>query len=415
MRILEINKFYNAKRGADKHFLDVSALLKQNGHMVAEFSMMQADNEYSEWSKFFLSRVGYSESFTFLEKMKGVLRMFYSFEAHKKIKAILDEFAPDIVHIHNIYHQLDPTILFEIKKRGIPVVMTVHDFKLINPNHSLRLNGSPYRRCANRRYYQCFLDKCVKNSYAKSFLAMAEMYWHSWLGTYEKNIDCYIAPSEFTKRVLVDWGISSEKILMLPHFMPRSRGNLSRKVSFSVADKFALYAGKISKEKGVDILIEIFTKIDGMKLYLAGEMEPGFAMTMHPNIVYLGFVGADELAQYMRSSMCVVSGSMLPETFGLVALEAISAGKPFVSFDSGAYGEIIEHGISGFIAKSKKEFSAYVKQIASGEKVFIEQEIKARLDKYAPERYAHSLAAIFSETIVKNEEIKTDSIAIDKP
>ena len=112
--------------------------------------------------------------------------MFFSLEASRKINALLDEFEPDIVHVHNLYHQMSPAILFEIKKRGIPIVMTVHDFKLINPNHSLRLKGKAYRRCANKKYYQCFLDKCVKNSYALSLLAALEMYWHQFYSRSDK-------------------------------------------------------------------------------------------------------------------------------------------------------------------------------------------------------------------------------------
>jgi glycosyltransferase involved in cell wall biosynthesis len=399
MRILEINKFYNARRGADKHFLDLIALLKSGGHQVADFSMRQDDNENSPWQKYFLSTVGYSNSFTLWEKIKGTMRMFYSLEAHKKINAILDEFNPDIVHVHNLYHQMSPTILFEIKKRNIPIVMTVHDWKIINPNHSLRLNGRAYRRCADGKYYQCFLDKCVKNSYAKSFLAMLEMYWHNWLGTYRKNIDLYIAPSEFVKNILVKWGMPKEKIVVLAHFMPEKGVGTARKYSFSVADSYALYAGKISKEKGVDFLIESFAKISGMKLYLAGELEEGFQIPKDSNIVHLGFVPADQLHEYIRNSVCMVSPSELPETFGLIALEAMAQGKPFVGFSSGAYGEIINDDSLGFIVDTKEEFVDCLEKIAAKKVVFNELEIKEQIKKYNSKGYLSEITTLFSDLI----------------
>ncbi|HOF42456.1 MAG TPA: glycosyltransferase [Candidatus Moranbacteria bacterium] len=398
MRILEINKFYNSKRGADKHFIDLIALLKENGHEVAEFSMFQEDNNYSRWNKYFLSKVGYGSGFSLWEKIKGAARMFYSFEAKRKINAILDEFKPDIVHIHNIYHQISPAILFEIKKRGIPVVMTVHDYKLINPNHSLYLDGKPYQRCANGKYYQCFFDKCVKNSYAKSFLASLEMYWHRWLGTYGKNIDLYIAPSKFVKTTLVKWNISAEKIIVLPHFIPFRKKD-SKRYSFAVADKYAIYPGKISKEKGVDALIQIFLKQKGLKLYLAGEIEDGFEIPNHPNIVYLGFLKADQLKEYVRNSACIVSGSRLPETFGLIAIEAMVEGKPFLGFDSGAYGEIIENELTGYIAKSDEEFAEFLKKMENGSVIFNSDEIKKHVKKYDPENYCKNLIQIFKNII----------------
>ncbi len=405
MRILEINKFYNSRRGADKHFLDLIALLKSGDHQVAGFSMRQYDDEFSVWSKHFLSTVGYANSFSLWQKIKGTIRMFFSFEAHRKINAILNEFSPDIVHVHNLYHQMDPTILFEIKKRKIPIVMTVHDWKLIKPNHSLRANGKPYRRCANGKYYQCFLDKCVKNSYAKSFLAMLEMYWHAKLGSYQKNIDLYIAPSNFVRNTLIKWGIDENKIVVLPHFMPEKSGKIAHKYSFSVADRYALYAGKISKEKGVDFLIETFSNLKGMKLYLAGEIEDGFKIPKNFNIVYLGFVPFNQLSEYMRNSICIVSASELPETFGLIALEANSQGKPFVGFDSGAFGEIIDNNKTGFIVNTKSEFKKCLEKIAKNEIIFNEQEIKENAKKYNADEYLERLMKHFTKLILKNDLI----------
>jgi glycosyltransferase involved in cell wall biosynthesis len=398
MRILEINKFYNAKRGADKHFLDVAALLEKNGHQVAYFSMLQKDDASSAWSKYFLSTVGYVEGFTLWQKIKGTTRMFYSFEAHQKIKKLLDEFKPGIVHIHNIYHQMDPTILFEIKKRGIPIVMTVHDYKLINPNHSLRLNGKPYTRCAQGKYYQCFWDKCVKNSYAKSFLAMLEAYWHGMLGTYRRNIDVYLCPSEFVKNILLKWGIDEHKLVVLPHFIKDIEA-VGKKYEFKVAESYALCMGKISKEKGVDELVKIFSKVEGMKLYLAGEIENGFEISKNENIKYLGFLSNDQLKPYIENAKCIVSGSTLPETFGLVALEAMQMGKPFVGFGNGAYGEIIENGIDGIIANSKKEFIDAIEKIATGVISFEKNIIISHTNKFNEVQYNQKIEKLFLELI----------------
>lgn len=403
MKILEINKFYNARRGADKHFLDLIALLKNGGHQVADFSMHQDGDEYSLWQDHFLSSVGYGDSFSILKKIKGVARMFFSFEAHRKINSILDEFQPDIVHIHNIYHQMDPTILFEIKKRKIPIAMTVHDWKIINPNHSLRLNGMSYHRCADGKYYECFLDKCVKNSYLKSLLASLEMYWHHWLGTYRKNVDVFIAPSLFVKNVLVKWGMDAEKILVLPHFMPENNLRAKSNCSFSVSDSYALYAGKVSKDKGVDFLIEAFAELQGLKLYLAGEIEVGFIIPANANIVPLGFIPTEQLNEYIKNSSYVISGSELPETFGLIALEAISQGKPFIGFDNGAYGEIIINGKDGCIVKTKNEFKNCLKKIKTGELVFNKNEIIEHAKKYNAKCYLKKIETIFSRLSSKND------------
>lgn len=381
MRILEINKFNFPKGGADKHFLDVVALLESAGHQTAVFSMKHSKNLPSRWEKYFVSTVGYTNEYSLWQKLKGVLRMFYSLEANKKINKLLSDFVPDLVHIHNVYHQLSPMILFEIKKRGIPIVMTVHDYKLVSPNYNLYHNGKIYNRCQDGKYYQCLLDKCFKNSYIQSFGAMLEAYWHEFWGTYCKNIDLYICPSNFTRNILIERGIDGDKIKVLPHFV---LGGVEEKTEDGnrPSEKYALYFGRISKAKGVDTLIEAFENISGMKLYLAGGVEDDFKLPKNKkNIIYLGQLNQIMLRKYIGNAEVVVSGSRLPETFGLVALEAIAEGKPFVGFEAGAYGEIIENGVNGFLTKDKSEMVEVIEKIIRGEIFFDKEKIRSDASK----------------------------------
>ena len=387
MKILEINKFYFPKGGADKHFLDVVSLLESAGHEVAVFAMKHPKNKKSKWEKYFVSTVGYTSEYSLAEKIKGIFRMFFSFEAKRNINKLLDDFNPNIVHIHNVYHQLSPMILFEIKKRGIPVVMTVHDYKLVSPNYDLYHNGKIYNRCRDGKYYQCFLDKCFKNSYFQSLGAMLEAYWHDFWGTYQKNIDLYICPSEFVKNILVDRGIDEGKTKIVFHFIfPDSI--LDEDIESGLQEKYAIYCGRISRSKGVENLISVFGEVSGMKLYLAGEIEGGFVFPENEKIVRLGFLNQIMLKKYIRNAEVVVSGSKLPETFGLVALESISQGKPFVGFNAGAYREVIQNGRNGFIVNSQKEMIDILNKIVSGEIVFDKEKIgREALEKYSKDKY----------------------------
>jgi glycosyltransferase involved in cell wall biosynthesis len=397
MRILEINKFYFAKGGADKHFVDLVELLESTGNEVAVFSMRNANNKESRWKKYFVSLVGYTEGYSFKQKLKGIFRMFYSTEAKKKINVLLDKFKPDIVHIHNIYHQMSPSILFEIKKRKIPIVMTVHDYKLISPNHGLFLNGKTYNRCRNGKYYNCFLDKAVKNSYAKSFLAMLEAYWHGKiLKTFEKNVDRYIVPSKFAKRILLEEGVDEEKIIVLPHFIKKNK----MKEELEISESYALYFGRLTREKGVQDLIKIFDTIDGIRLYLAGEMENNFVTKENDRIKYLGYLDQEQLANYIKNSICVVSGSKLPETFGLTAMEAIANGKPFLGYKSGAFPEIIENGFNGFLAENQARLWNIISKVANGEIKFNSKKImkQAQID-FDAKKYSQKMIELFEERI----------------
>lgn len=374
--------------------MDVVELLQERGHRVAVFSMKHQKNFESRWQKYFLSYVGYNrEDSNFWEKIKGVGRMFYSFEANKKINQLLDDFDPEIVHIHNIYHQLSPCILFEIKKRNIPVVMTVHDYKLVNPNHSLFLNGKFYNRCREGKFYQCFLDKCVKDSYLKSLLATLESYWHKWLGTYEKNVDLYVAPSVFARKILIERGINPGKIIVMAHFSEDNKISAENK---KPKTRYALYFGRISKEKGIDVLIDIFNELK-VPLYLVGAVEGNFEIQKSKFIEHLGFLEQEELKKKIAAADLVVSGSQLPETFGLAALEALSLGKPFVGFDSGAFGEIVENEKEGFICKDRREFSKSIKKIWEDEELrqYMSKKAIEKAGKFTKNEYAVKLEGIF--------------------
>lgn len=396
MKILEINKFHFAKGGADKHFLDLVNLLESQGHEVAVFSMEHEKNTQTKWSKYFVSKVGYTQDYSFWEKIKGAFRMFYSFEANKKLGQLLDEFKPDIVHVHNAYHQIPPSVLFQIKKRNIPIVMTVHDFKIISPNHSLFHNGQIYKRARGGKFYECFLDKCIKNSYVKSFLAMLEAYWHKFLGSYEKNVDLYLAPSNFVKKILVESGMKKGKIEVLPHFITFSQRHMNDKSE--IKERYAIYCGRLSKNKGILTLMNIFEKDLGVKLYLAGEVEDDIEVNNRKNVKYLGYLNSLMLKKYIKDAEFVISGSQLPETFGLVALEAISLGKPFVGFRTGGYEEIIENGENGFLVSDEKEMREIIEKIAKKEVVFDKDRIiENAKSSYSREKYLEKLSKIIDE------------------
>ncbi|HHD92497.1 MAG TPA: glycosyltransferase [Candidatus Portnoybacteria bacterium] len=370
MKILEINKFNFSKGGDDKHFIDLVTLLRATGNEVAVFSMHHPNNEYSSWNKYFVSYVGNNHQVSTLkQRIKGGLRMFYSWEAKRKINQLLDNFQPDIVHLHNIYHQISPSILPEIKKRQIPIVMTLHDYNLICPNYSMDCRGISWGKMRNKSGLSFIKNRCFKNSYLKSFLAVLKFQFHKRLNIYEKNIDQYISPSQFTKNIFVKNGFPEDKISVLPHFYDPK--NINEKSQIDISQKYILYVGRISNEKGAKRLEEVFKelKIKNVSLYLAGKKDENFVVEKAENIKYLGFLSQRELVGYIKNALFIVSFSRLPETFGLCALEALANGKPFIGFNSGAYGEIIENGENGYICQNENEIKEKIKKLINNEKL----------------------------------------------
>ncbi len=387
MKILEINKYNYPKGGADRHFLDVVSLLKSQKNEVAIFSMTNAKNERSPWEKYFVSYVGYNKNdSTLLQKIIGTCRMFYSVEAKGKIKKILNEFNPEIVHLHNIYHQISFSILDEIKKRNIPIVMTVHDYHLISPDKDEFLEN------VGRKYWK-FLFVSQKYSLSKRLILVLKTYWEDLLG-FKNKIDLFIVPSQFVAEKLKKWGIENEKIAYLPHFIPNS--TLDEKSEDQKSAPYAFYFGRISADKGVPELMKTFQKIDGIKLYIAGEIEDDTQIIQDKNIAYLGKLSKEEVKNYIQKAKFCVSFSRLPETFGLTALESIALGKPFIGLDAGAYKEIVNQGKTGFICNNITEAKEKISQIISKGIVFDETEIaRFAQEKFGEEKYYQEIMRLF--------------------
>ncbi|PJA88393.1 MAG: hypothetical protein CO139_03370 [Candidatus Moranbacteria bacterium CG_4_9_14_3_um_filter_36_9] len=397
MKILEINKFNYRKGGTESHFLELVQLLKSHGHEVAVFSMENKKNDFSPWKKYFVSYVGYNKGDTLIQKINGLCRMFYSIEARQKIKKLLNDFQPDIVHIHNIYHQISPSILTEIKKRGIPIVMTVHDYKIISPNYLMTWPDGTLQKPSELTFWNFVLGKGFKNSYRDSLLVFLETQWHRWLKIYEKNIDLYISPSNFAKEKLVAGGIPENKITVLPHFFPENK--YSEKMAIDIPERYVFYFGRLAKNKGVEEVIEIFKNRKNCRLYMAGEKEADLEIPKTENIKYLGWLRERELDRYIKNSLFVVSTSRLPEVFGLVALESIKNGKPFVAYNSGAYSEIITHNRNGFLGQTKAELQSFIDTLEEDEglRILFSRNALKDADNFKADNYYKKLTKIFEK------------------
>ncbi len=345
MRILLINQFFYRRRGAETYLFDLKALLERNGHEVAVFSMVHPENEPSPWSQYFVSSVDYSN-----KNIKAAARMFWSREAQRKLDTLLDVFKPDLAHIQNIYHQISPSVLVTLKKRHIPIVLTLHDYKLICPNYELYTENETCRRCKGGRYYNAVVHRCLKSSTAMSALAMFEMYLHKLTQVYERNVDCFISPSQFLKNEVIAWGEQLKRIEVLPNFIDTtaaSAGDIGRDV---------LYAGSLSPIKGVGLLLDNFRENQyGCRLLLAGSgpLQANSTAT----IQFLGQLSKEELAQQMRQSRVVVVPSRHHENFPYTVLEAFAAGKPVIGSRRGGIPELVQDGKTGWLFEPNKPAS----------------------------------------------------------
>lgn len=353
MKILQVNKFHYNRGGADKYYLELSESLRNSGHQVANFSMEHPNNIESEYSKYFVSRLSFNEG-SFIDKIKTPARVIYSLEAKRKFRKLVEDFSPDIVHIHNIYHQISPSILDVAREFKIPVVMHLHDYKLICPNYQLFAHGKICEACKPNSYINCLKKKCFKNSYTKSALASLEMYiHHSCLKIYKKNISLFIAPSQFMKNKVAEFGWDRDKIkVIINPFSPQLQAS-DNEIKEVEKENYLLYFGRLSKEKGINTLIHAASKT-GEKVKIAGvgsekENLEKLAKELNTSVEFLGFKKGNELKNIILKAKAVVIPSIWYENMPLSMLEALNLGSPVIASNIGGMPEIVKEGENGYL------------------------------------------------------------------
>lgn len=350
MKILQINKFFYVRGGASRYFFEVSDLLKSFGHEIAFFSMDDPKNQGSEWSKYFVGDISY-ERVEMKAALRKVLNMIYSFEARKKISQLLDNFHPDIAHLHSIYHHLSPSIIYELVKRKIPIVQTLHDYHLISPNHTLFHDGKICEITKQRKSYKAILHKCVKGSTLAGIIEAIEQYIHLFLGINNK-VNIFISPSKFHAKKLLEYGIPKEKIDVLHNFCDYRKFKPHYELG-----KYILYFGRLSPEKGINYLIDAMKLIPKIKLKIVGQGNSKYEKKLKAqakdltNIKFIGFKDGYELKEIISNSRFTVLPSVWYEVFGLSILESFASGKPIIASNIGGIPETVKDGFNGFLVK----------------------------------------------------------------
>jgi len=352
MKVLQVNKFNYLRGGADKYFLAISDKLRAEGHEVAEFCMHHPNNRPSQCAQYFVSRVSFNEA-KLRDKLIAPFRILYSFEAKRKFKRLIEAFKPDIIHAHNIYHQLSPSILSVAKQYNIPVIMHLHDYKLICPNYQMLCGSKICEACAAPHYYRCFFKKCFQNSYFKSLLVTLEMYLHhSILKIYEKNVDLYIAPSRFMKDICVRHGVDPERIKVMYNFIDQALP--ARKIK---PENYILYLGRLSAEKGLPVAIEALAKTKtALNFKIAGAGHEAIVcrnlakkLRIDNRIEMLGYVFGKKLETLIDKALAIVIPSVWYENMPFAMLEAMALGKVVIASRIGGLPELIKHGENGFL------------------------------------------------------------------
>lgn len=403
MKIIQVNKFNYLRGGAEKYFLTVADELRRRGHDVAIFSMQHPKNIPCPWDKYFVSRVSFNEG-NFWQRLIGAARTLYSFEAKRKFKALVKDFKPDIIHLHNIYHQISPSILAVARKHKIPVIMHLHDYKLISPNYQLYARGSVCYAGAAPNYFTCFWKKCFRDSYLASLLVSLEMFFHHTVfKLYEKSIARYIAPSRFMKDICVRFGVPSDLITVLYNFIDQKS-----KPENNLED-YLLYFGRLSEEKGIGILLEALSKVGKNQiLKIAGTGPSELALKklvkdlqLTSQVEFLGHLSAPEMSLVLARAKAVVIPSLWLENMPFAMLEALAVGKVVIAAQSGGLAELIIDGVNG-LSYAANNSSALAQKINNLDKINltkISQAAMATVDNFTLDKHVTDLLSLYENSL----------------
>jgi glycosyltransferase involved in cell wall biosynthesis len=410
VKVLQVNKFFYNRGGAETALFQTSRLLERYGHEVIPFAMQDARNQPSPYSGYFVSNVELRQNMSSLgvfqpRRWATAGRILYSREAEGKMEALIRATKPDIAHLHNIYHQLSPSILRPLRRHRIPTVLTLHDYKLICPNYSLATRGAVCERCKGHKYYQAVLQGCVKNSRLKSAICALEAYVHRAWNIYAKGVDVYIAPSRFMREKMIEFGVDGRRIVHVPNFL-----NLEDHKPCASFDSYFVYAGRVEAVKGVATLLQAVGSSNvarQFELCIAGDGEQRAALESHSrgngtgHVRFLGSLPPKEVASLMRGAMFSVVPSQWFENAPLAIHEAYAYGKPVVASRIGGIPELVEEGRTGLLFEpgDAQELQRKIDYLLTHPGQTVEMGRNARRlveEAYGPERHYEQLMEVYA-------------------
>ncbi|RKX60175.1 MAG: glycosyltransferase family 1 protein [Thermodesulfobacteriota bacterium] len=401
MKILMVNKFFYLKGGAERVFFQEREFLLKKGIKVIDFSMSHPQNFASPYSSYFVSFVDYYTN-NLKEKLKYGLKFIYSFEAKKKITSLIKKEKPNIAHLHNFYHQLTPAILHPLKKENIKIIYTVHDGKLICPSYAmLDKNKNICVECQGRYFYKPLIKNCY-GSRIHEVLLMVEAYCHKWLRSYEK-IDLFLVPSRFYVE-LISMRVPKEKIRIL-----RNGVELKEYIPTYEDKGYVLYFGRLSKEKGIEILLKAHQDIAKeipLKIVGTGLIEDELK-AKYPRVEFLGYRTGKELKSIISRASFVVMPSECYENCSMAVLEAMALGKPIIASRIGGLPEQVEDGRTGLLFEmgNVEELKEKMLYLWKNKDLRIEMGKEARKKaerEFSLERHCEKLLQIYKKLLQSN-------------
>jgi len=341
MKILLVHNRYQQPGGEYISMLAEEGVLRAAGHRLVEY--IRHNDEIKDYG------LG--------SKATLPLRTVWARDSYREIKALLARERPDLAHFQNTFPLISPAPYYACREAGVPVVQTLHNYRLLCPGATFQREGRLCEDCLGRNPWRGVLHGCYRDSRAATAAVTLMLSVHRWLGTWSKMVDCYTAETEFARAKFIEGGLPAEKIVVKPAFVypdPMAVNHQSSIANHKSPQGSALFVGRLSPEKGVATLLAAWQRLgNSIPLRVVGdgplqaELEGYARQHGLSDVFFHGRLNPEQTLAAMKGSRFLVVPSEWYETFGRVAVEAFACGVPVIASRLGAMQEIVEDGRTG--------------------------------------------------------------------
>ncbi len=326
-----VHNHYGAPSGEEIQFDHIVHLLECNGHEVRLFTRTSAAIP--------TMRLG---------KLRAFCSGIYSSDSRQAITHLIRDFRPDVILVKNLFPLISPAVLPICRRMGVPVVMLVANYRLMCPSGLHMSRGKPCDKCLGGREYNCVVSNCEGSVFKSAGYAMRSTVARV-AGFYRKNVSAYVCASRFLRDRMIEAGYDRSKLHLIPNVVPEFAGDESDSTGDYVG-----YVGRISREKGVHVLLEAARRCPQIRFRLAGRIAPGFDLPnpLPPNVELAGFINGADLDAFYRDARFILSTSECYETFGMSVGEAMQRGKAVIVSRIGVFPEFVQENVTGLLFES---------------------------------------------------------------
>jgi glycosyltransferase involved in cell wall biosynthesis len=411
MRLLAVHRWRHRKGGAEGVHLDHLALFRERGWLCADFAVDHPDNEPSDWSGYFPAPFAPRPG---LASLATLPRFFHSRQAGENFARLIDDFRPDVIHAHGIYHHLTNAILAPARRRGVPIVYTLHDYKLICPAyHFYTPRNGVCERCRGGQQWRCLTNRCTQGPLAMDALYALDgwIQWHG--GALRKAVSRFVGPCRFIVDKFAEHGFDREKLRYVPNFFesvddaPVAAGEAA--ALRQAHGPYILYFGRLSPEKGVDVLIDAAAAANA-SLTIVGDGPQRDALEAQARALgvrcrFTGHLKGAALWAEVEASTAIALPSLWYEIAPKSVLEAQARGKPIITTRIGGLPELVEDGENGLLVEAGDRVGladALRRMLAMDEESRTAMGAKGReqaTGSFTRDRYYREMTAVYAELV----------------